>query len=124
MKMKFSKARKLLESTGYKIVKENSSEPYWVVRYEDPDEGYSESTEEVPYSAAKTPAEAYWKAMESIHAAGDDDEMLSCYEDEGFDNIEDLRDAVIRYAETGKQDENTPSCCDFTFLGAKLVKDV
>lgn len=84
------------------IEKNEAADKCWLVTYEDPDDHYSETTYVVPFKDAKTEGEAFWMTMWDIDALRDPDEMVACYEDEGFDNIDDLRNAVVAFIDDPK----------------------
>lgn len=107
------------------IEKNEAADKYWIVTYEDPDDHYNETTYEVPFKDAKTKGEAFWMAMWDIDALQDPDEMVACYEDEGFDNIDDLRNAVVAFIDDPKSAlaQRCPKNIeDRTFVSAELVQ--
>ena len=107
------------------VEKNEATEKYWIVTYENPSEHYNEETYHTPYSKAKTPGEAFWWAMYDIDALHDEDEMLDCYPE--FDNINDLRKAVIAFVDDPKS-AIAQRCPDNIqerhFIDAELVQKV
>ena len=108
-----------------KVYKNEAAEKYWIVTYENPNEHYEETTYNVPFKDAKTEGEAFWMAMWDIDALQDEDEMVACYEHEGFDNIDDIRNAVVAFIDKPKSAlaKRCPEDIkDRTFISAELVQ--
>lgn len=117
--MNFIKAKRIIESAGMKLIKESESEPYWIIEYDD---GDSEDSYEVPYSEAKTAADAYCEMLKGTWGFEDD----GLFEEfgSGYDSLDELKSAIeacIAGRDPGPNGE--PSCMEY-FIDARLVKNV